>query len=436
MSNKICKYEGSCAFLRKYLLTLVAILILLLFTFSVNLFFIAKAYGEHINKQIIQSTLEHGSVDYSRICRVSNCSYIIPNKFGSYFEHKSGTDILTLKEFTDLKISKVYSEYYYVEGLGLFRYIPIANAYMSLDFKEFIDELAPTYVHTLLVVYFISILFLYRSYKREEKEHMIQTIGSEAILSNQLMVVISENVHHEMNTPLAVVENKVEKIHRALQHYLTSVNDYIDSEVPQKVIQAFTHAIVTLEADFTQIKSANEQQFATLDKMRKFKHVRYSNGNKTIYDIIEGAVQTISISNSGFVYNIDHNLENYKIKLAGEKTLKNVDLLMAFINHFKNSIEAKASTIVVNLSQFTGNTIKIHIVDNGNGIPSNIKLEDVFNPNFSTKKTKGTVRGNGMFLNKFILETFGGSIKILDTSLNGTIIEIIVPAYYEEKRVY
>lgn len=126
-------------------------------------------------------------------------------------------------------------------------------------------------------------------------------------------------------------------------------------KIPKQVIYDFNRQLLSLESDFQFIRLAIEQQAATLDKMRKFKHVKYSNGNRTIYDIVDGALQTISISNSGFVYHLDKELENYKIKPNGDKTLKNVDLLMAFLNHFKNSLEAKASTIVVNIDLFRNN---------------------------------------------------------------------------------
>ena len=58
--------------------------------------------------------------------------------------------------------------------------------------------------------------------------------------------------------------------------------------------------IIKLEKDFEYIHTAFEQMFAVLNKMKNFKSLRYSNGDKTLYDIIEGAFKIISISNSDF----------------------------------------------------------------------------------------------------------------------------------------
>ena len=61
--------------------------------------------------------------------------------------------------------------------------------------------------------------------------------------------------------------------------------------------------------DFEFIKTSSEQIYNILEKMKGFKHMRYSNGNKTIHDVFEGAFKIISISNTNYEHQIDDKLK-------------------------------------------------------------------------------------------------------------------------------
>ena len=115
--------------------------------------------------------------------------------------------------------------------------------------------------------------------------------------------------------------------------------------------------------------------------------------------------------------------------------MKNVDLLNVIINHLKNSLEAKSSSIIINMGSFVDDMIRINIIDNGNGIPKHV-MGNVFKPNYSTKIDTGTIRGNGMYLNKYILNASGGDVSIVDSNINGTIIGINIPACFKELYSY
>ena len=153
--------------------------------------------------------------------------------------------------------------------------------------------------------------------------------------------------------------------------------------------------------------------------MKGFKHLRYSNGNKTLADIIDGGFKIINISNTNFDYEVDEKLMGYSLS----STLKNADLLSILLNHFKNSLEANASKIYVLFSSYKDGKINIRIIDNGLGIPEEARSK-IFKANFSTKIGDSGVRGNGMYLNKHIMNTTGGDIKLIETSRKGTTIEL------------
>ena len=62
----------------------------------------------------------------------------------------------------------------------------------------------------------------------------------------------------------------------------------------------------------------------------------------------------------------------------------------------------------------------IYVADNGNGIPKSAQ-EKIFDKNFSTKPKKSLMRGNGLSINRFILENCGGKIKLIESTENGTV---------------
>lgn len=257
--------------------------------------------------------------------------------------------------------------------------------FLSLNFNFLL-------VHIIFSTF--GLIIFYVIWLSEYKKNLLQYNNLEALLTNRSMTLITENVHHELNTPIEVITNKIHKI----KHLINNKD---------------------LNSDFEFIEISLEQISTVLDKMKNFKSLKYSNGNKTLYDIIDGGFKILSISNPDFFYYINLDLKKYQIK---NHKLKNVDFLNILINHFKNSLEANASEIVVDYRLET-KLIKILIKDDGNGIDKNIQ-KNLFKPNTSSK---GKNRGNGMFINKLIIRQTGGDIKIVSTSKKGTIIEISIP---------
>ena len=164
---------------------------------------------------------------------------------------------------------------------------------------------------------------------------------------------------------------------------------------------------------FELLDTSIEQIKSILDNMANFKQLRYSNGNKTIYDIVEGAFKILKVTtDSHFEVYIDENLKKFKIEHTSG--LKNADLINIFINHLKNSLEANANKIEIFIENIKGNHLLVNIKDNGNGIPKEFR-KDIFSPNKSTKNDFVGLRGNGLFLNQNLLKLFDGDIVLKRT---------------------
>jgi K+-sensing histidine kinase KdpD len=204
--------------------------------------------------------------------------------------------------------------------------------------------------------------------------------------------------------------------------------------------------------------------------MAEVKQVRYSNGNKTLYDITKATFDIMGVYNrANYVYSIDNRLRDY---VVDHKTgIKNHEVMNILLNHIKNSLEADASDIRVILNSIADykmssydrhimsaimyadrylpsllsditilmldkmisrsgkdrkSIAKVLLIDNGKGIPEQF-MQNIFNLNWSSKKKNGIIRGAGLYLNRAILRTAGGDVDVLESSSSGTTFILSIP---------
>ncbi len=407
-------------FITKYIWQFIIVGLLLLGILGTSVITSVNTHIHYLNNQITENIKEYNEIDLTHICRLSKCIKIYDDN--NIFKMEKNK--LIKLTYTKPHFKKLLKNLYFYNGDIIF-YNKTGHIYVEKVFGKYVFKIVLNLFIVFVLFLIILSLFMYRTYKRERKEAMIANIGNEAILANKSMIMITENVHHELNTPVEVIENKVEKVHRVLKAYVESQKQWIkDNGVdlrnsPEN--RKWTKKIIKLDKDFEFIHLSIEQTLSVLGKMKNFKTLRYSNGNKTIYDVVQGALRIILISYCNIKCEIDEDLKKYRMC---PNSLKNIDLLNVVINHFKNSIEADASKIKIFMSDdLKNNLMKLIISDNGSGIPEKYR-KNIFEPNFSTKQIGDSIRGNGMYLNRHIIREFGGDIKILKTSEKGTDMEI------------
>ncbi|MDQ0226438.1 hypothetical protein CHH83_11365 [Bacillus sp. 7586-K] len=119
--------------------------------------------------------------------------------------------------------------------------------------------------------------------------------------------------------------------------------------------------------------------------------------------------------------------EDIHFSIQLNQTPVNVDvkqIKQVFHNMIRNSIEAMGGKGKISItSQVEDNFYKIYMRDNGPGIPEQVR-ETMFEP-FSTSKENGT--GLGLVIVKRIIENHQGSIKLLNSTEEGTTFQISIP---------
>jgi len=369
----------------KFLLGILFLGIIVFITKQATIFF----YSDYVNMSLTENSGYFNNED--SICKFTKCLEI------TSIEPKH------IIKYKNIYLDKEY--HYFILNPETKEYIHLDTTYVSMIH----DRATMIFLPIVLIIF---IVFLLLANRESSEATMRVLLANEALLGNKSMLEITENIHHEMNTPIEIIDNKIHEIEDSFGRLLDMKGCEKEENVG-KIIQ-----------DFKFIKDSSEQIYNILDRMRGFKSIKYSNGNKSLYDIIETSFDMISQSNSNFTKKISFELRDYSLKHNIE--LRNADLLSIMVNHIKNSLDANSNKIFVLFERIQGEYLYFRIIDNGSGIPIEAQKK-IFKSNFSTKLTMDTIRGNGLYLNKSILTESKGNLKLIDTSKYGTTFEIRVP---------
>lgn len=207
---------------------------------------------------------------------------------------------------------------------------------------------------------------------------------------------MAKQVAHEIKNPLTPMKLSVQQLVAAYNDKKTEFDDIL-----KKLSQAILNQIENL--------SLIASEFSTFAKMPSLKLEEF--------DLITVIKDTIHL--------FGDEEANIKFKTDTEKVLvesDNSQMRRMFINLIRNSIQAKASIINIDLSVEDGYSI-IEVSDNGNGISTEAQNK-IFEANFTTKE-KGL--GLGLKLIKRFLENTNGEIKLISSNTLETVFRIKIP---------
>ncbi len=207
---------------------------------------------------------------------------------------------------------------------------------------------------------------------------------------------MAKQVAHEIKNPLTPMKLSVQQLVAAYNDKKTEFDD---------ILKKLSHALLNQIDNLSLIAS----EFSSFAKMPSLKLEKF--------DLIPIMKDTVHLFGD----------EEAEIKFTTnvEKVIvesDNSQLRRMFINLIRNSIQAKARIITINLSTESHHSV-IDITDDGLGVtPEN--RNKIFETNFTTKE-KGL--GLGLKLIKRFLENTGGEIKLHSSSTAGTVFRIKIP---------
>lgn len=221
---------------------------------------------------------------------------------------------------------------------------------------------------------------------------LLQDISMDRYIQNYLiksekMASVAEvavGVAHEINNPLYIIKNYLELIkdEKMSLQLKDKVND-IEKEVDRIV------EIVTSLLSFSRIKELPENKV-------------------DLISIIEEVLLLLKHNLIQKKIKFDKNIPMNKVKIIGDENR----LKQFFINLINNSIEAvldEGLIHIVLLLAAEKNAVEVRIIDNGYGIPEDVKYK-IFDPFFSTKINKKNT-GLGLSICQHIAKEHNGEIS-------------------------
>lgn len=213
----------------------------------------------------------------------------------------------------------------------------------------------------------------------------------------------SASAAHELRTPLAVMQTKVDVFKKKEGH---TREDYA------ALLTVFEKQIVRLRG-----LVGNLLDMTNMDDEREKSSV-------CLHDMFEDMIAELSVvakrQNISFSLNCDDSC------IVG-----NIDLLYrAFYNLIENAIKynVASGSVHINVAKTETKQVKLLISDSGIGIPDEMKVH-IFEPFYRVDKSRSREMGGaglGLSIVESIIKKQGGTIDVLDNETGGTCFQIVL----------
>jgi len=216
---------------------------------------------------------------------------------------------------------------------------------------------------------------------------------------------------------IAALGRAASSISHDLRHYLAAV--VANAE--------FLYEAEELKLDkreiYQEIQTASNQMTDLIDSLRELANQRTAiSPEPTNLDrIVRRAIEAVKVR---------PEFRNHKITLIARDDMEGVfdprKLERAFFNLVLNACEATPggeSTVTIDVQTGT-DSFEVRVIDQGRGVPSNIR-HIVFDPFVSSGKPNGT--GLGLAIVSKIVQDHGGSVRVERTSETGTVMLVSLP---------
>jgi signal transduction histidine kinase len=401
--------------------------LLVAFSWAIGVFLSTGA--DDVRALISNTVMEYGEIDRTHLANLTNSKEVQVKEGSAVFFFR-----LNNQELKSMPESFIEGEYSLEWGNDeIYPFVGLMK--VQVQDTAFIIEIPKALRLTLIVITFMFLAFFIGGFlllnfymKKVRKADLMQFSSEKNGLQTLITSVLSENLHHEMKTPLCSISCELNNV----RDVLTNVKFK-----PEKMCGScgIVNVKTDVEQSFFIIEENVKNIYNVIETIKMSKNAKHNDDLKSVYDIAHNASVIITSTSKvkNFKIKVDERLKLFKLK-----NFKSEDLTNIFINHLKNSIEANATRIVFDCPSSVDSKgfLTLFIVDNGNGIPEDAKSK-IYELHFSTKddiENRDSLRGIGLFLSREILRTYArigkhhGDEYVYETSKEGTTFGLVIPA--------
>jgi signal transduction histidine kinase len=215
---------------------------------------------------------------------------------------------------------------------------------------------------------------------------------------------IAKQIAHEINNPLTPMKLSIQHLKRAYDNKSEHFDMYM-KKIPASMVEQIDNLseIASEFSNFAEMPAPNIECIDLIDK-------------------INTVIPLFAVNDNKHAFKTNYNNLTKAIILADKEQIARV-----FINLIKNSLQAipanKQAEIYIEISKISNNRFQILLIDNGVGIPADMRKR-IFSPYF-TSKSSG--KGIGLSIVHNIIESIGGSIRFETSPTEGTAFFITIP---------
>lgn len=364
----------------------------------------------------ILNTTYNGYVDKDVFCRSIDCAYIGGVNSNIVLDINTLEDIVVTTNI--FSIGNVYW------ANGVFYGLEHNEDVYYLDITDNIfNTLYPT-----LFIMFVSLITILKILGRTLTDKNITSMdllkNSEYLNKYDTLFGLTSNINHEVSTPLNVINSvfaDFKYTNDEFIEYLNTPNSLpCTNGVGIELLECVNNNMRDMIKENLELSKENvelgmiavRQIYDELSAINDYKNIAVVE-NESIYTLINTAVKMLNKLSVIDIYDCTIDKDFHNLKLNNSVGMSNMLFVSIIINHLKNSIEANANKITI---MYVDGCININ--DNGNGVPKDL-AERIFENDFSTKDSTDILRGNGLFINKLLLNgKYEGDISLVKSIPN------------------
>jgi len=384
---------------------------------------------------LIINTTEINKENLREICKLTECSTIRYNGVAYRFDSIDGKPYVCdsatrLKFFIKSNLPNVIS--IHKDGVDV---LIIGN-------DEQLVAIIWSATKLLMMLSFLFTLVYLFYLKNVTRNTILANKNIQDLLASKLQRTMVESMYHDALGPIVVIKDISNEL-------IPHMENNTISTLGKDNLFLYTNSLTT----------AVDQLESVLLSLKESKNYSYTNGNKSVYNLITNILATISkFKMDKFNSSIlkEELLDTYRLS-----SMANGELSVVLNNLITNALEAGSTTIMFDANVRKNKVMDIYVIDDGRGVRdlngkvlSKENYHMIFNKGITTKATNNSVsinekltwlqtkfknyvmgdfitldsgRGEGLFIIKEKLTKCGGSIELESTASNGSVFKITVP---------